>query len=183
MNAINISCYTSTTMSVLTRDEIIKRIKSGEIIIDPFDESSVGPASVDLHLDNQFRVFEKRTEPYPLDENASYEDITKILPPQDEFILQPDQTIHAITIEKLMLPTNLCGWLEGKSSLGRLGLAIHITAGFIHPGVVNKQVLEINNMSPVPLILHKGIAICQVIFEETIGNAKYEGKFQGQEKP
>lgn len=170
-------------MSVLTHDEIVKRIQQGDITIDPFDESSVGPASVDLHLDNQFRIFHSRSEPYALDDHANFEDITTSMPLQDTFVLQPGQTIHAITMEKLTLPKNLCGWLEGRSSLGRLGLAIHITAGFIHPGVSNKQVLEINNMSPVPLILHKGIAICQVIFEETIGEAAYNGRYQGQEKP
>jgi dCTP deaminase len=170
-------------MAVLTHDIILEYIAQKIILIDPFDAASVGPASVDLHLDDRYRVFQKRSKPFDLNDLATHNDITEEIPPADEYTIMPGQTIHGITIEKITLPGNICGWLEGRSSLGRIGLAIHITAGFIHPGISNKQVLEINNMSPVPLVLHKGIAVCQIIFEETKGEAKYQGKYSSQVAP
>ena len=98
-------------------------------------------------------------------------------------MLNPGQTAHGITIEKITLPDNICGWIEGRSSLGRLGLSVHITASFIQPGISNKQVLEMNNVGPIPLAIYPGIAVCQIILEETLGAAKYQGRFRHQHQP
>jgi len=170
-------------MSVLTKNEILKRIEKGDLKIEPFDEKSIGPASIDFHLGDAFRVFKTENGLYHIDKNANHEDITEPVEIDEYIVIEPKQTIHGITVEKLTLPDDLCAWIEGRSMIGRLGLTTHITAGFIQPGVSNKTVLEIHNMGPLPLALHPGIAICQIILMETKGKARYEGKFQTQEKP
>jgi dCTP deaminase len=172
--------YDRDTMAILTHDELLKRIESKEITVDPFDVDSVGPASIDFHLDNTFRVYKKNIPSYHVDKNINYKDITDIVSVDEFFLLLPGQTILGITKETLTLPPNLCGWIEGRSSLGRVGLTIHITASFIQPGCSNKQVLEINNMNAMSLALHPGIAVCQIILEETKGEASYRGQFQNQ---
>jgi len=170
-------------MSILTRDEIKKRLKSGDIIVDPLDEKNIGPASIDMHLDKTFRVFRGVRDIYHVDQNADFRDITKVVKIDDYILLQPGQMVHGLTIEKLTLSDNIAAFIEGRSSIGRLGLTAHITAGFIQPGISNKQVLEINNVGPVPLALHVGVAICQVIFVTTVGKAKYQGKYANQLSP
>lgn len=170
-------------MSVLTREEILKRIKSGEIKIEPFDKKQVGPASVDFHLDNKFRIFKPIKDIYHVDKKADFRNVTKTITVDKYLMLMPGQTVHGITVEKLTLASDICGWIEGRSSLGRLGLMVHITASFIQPGSFNKQVLEMNNAGPVPLAVYPGIAICQIIFMKTIGKAKYKGRFSEQKTP
>jgi dCTP deaminase len=170
-------------MSVLTHDKIIERVNQGDIVISPFDPKSVGAASIDFHLGNQFRVFNENNGTYNLDSQADYKDISKLTKVDHEFVLHPNQMVLGITQEKLKLSNNLCGWIEGRSSIGRMGLTVHITAGFIQPGVDNHQVLEIFNSAPVPLALHPGIAICQIVFQTTEGRASYKGQYQGQESP
>ena len=174
---------TAIIMSVLTQKEIMSRIEQGHIEVDPFDPDSVGPASIDFHLGRQFRVFEPSEQIYHLDNKADYQDITRLTTVEDHFVLNPNRMVLGITQERLKLGPNLCGWIEGRSSIGRIGLTVHITAGFIQPGVNNKQVLEIYNSAPVPLALHPGTAICQIVFQETIGEAYYQGQYQGQESP
>jgi dCTP deaminase len=172
-------------MAILTHDQIIKRVKDGEIGIDPFDERFVGPASVDLHLANQFRVFRRVRDIFHVTEAADYEDVTEIVEIGDDdyFVLMPGETAHGITRERIRLPETLCGWLQGRSRFARLGLMVHITASFMQPGIDNKQALEINNAGPMPLALRPGIAICQFIFEECIGQAKYQGRYRSQLAP
>ncbi len=170
-------------MSVLTHDKIIERINQGDIVISPFEPRSVGAASIDFHLGNQFRVFNKNNDVYDLDDQADYKEITKLTTVEDEFVLYPKQMVLGITQEKLELSDNLCGWIEGRSSIGRMGLTVHITAGFIQPGVNNHQVLEIYNSAPIPLALHPETAICQIIFQTTKGRAKYKGQYQDQKSP
>ncbi len=170
-------------MSVLTHDKIIERINQGDIGISPFDSKSVGAASVDFHLGSQFRIFEPSEQAYHLNNQADYKDITRLTTVKDHFVLNPNQMVLGITQEKLKLSNNLCGWIEGRSSIGRMGLTVHITAGFIQPGVDNHQVLEIFNSAPVPLALHPGIAICQIVFQTTEGQASYQGQYQGQKEP
>lgn len=87
-----------------------------------------------------------------------------------------------ITKERIKLGENICGWLEGRSRFARLGLLVHISAGFMQPGINNQQVLEIVNLGHRPLRLHAGTKICQFIFQTTKGKAKYEGKFKGQKE-
>ncbi|HYU20937.1 MAG TPA: dCTP deaminase [Chloroflexota bacterium] len=172
-------------MPILTHDEIIRRVRSGEIGIDPFDERAVGPASVDLHLANHFRVFRRVREIFHVTESADYGDVTEIVEVGDDdyFVLMPGETAHGITRERIRLPETLCGWLQGRSRFARVGLMVHITAAFIQPGVDNKQALEINNAGPMPLAIRPGIAACQFIFEECVGRAKYDGRYRAQLEP
>ena len=167
-------------MSILTRDEILKEIDAGRIKIDPFDPDDVGPASVDLRLSNQFRVFKKLHTTFDVTEEADYEDITEFLEVEERFLLLPGESVLGITQERVTLPSDLCGWLDGRSRFARLGLTVHVTAGFMQPGISNKQVLEINNVSPIPLYLYPGTKVCQFIFQKCIGNAVYSGRFSSQ---
>ena len=172
-------------VAILTHDEIICRVRSGEIGIDPFDEQAVGPASVDLHLANQFRVFKRVRDIFHVTEEADYGDVTDLVEigEDDYFVLMPGETAHGITRERIRLPDSLCGWLQGRSRFARVGLMVHITASFMQPGIDNKQALEINNAGPMPLALRPGIAVCQFIFEEGIGRATYQGRYRGQIAP
>jgi dCTP deaminase len=172
-------------MSILTRDEIIRRVRSGEIGIDPFDERAVGPASVDLHLATQFRVFRRVRDIFHVTEEAAYEDVSEVIEVADSdyFVLMPGETCHGLTRERITLPNNLCGWLQGRSRFARLGLMVHITAAFIQPGIDNHQALEINNAGPMPLALRPGTALCQFIFQTCVGEASYSGRYKAQEAP
>jgi dCTP deaminase len=169
-------------MSILTHDEILKEIAAGNIVIDPFDAERVGPASVDLHLGNEFRVFRKVHDIVRVTEAANYEEITEKIVVDDHLLLMPQETVLGITQEKITLASNLCGWLEGRSRFSRLGLLVHISASFIQPGIENKQVLEISNFSPMPLALYPGTPMCQFVFQRTIGQSKYRGRFRNQKE-
>lgn len=172
-------------MAVLAREEILRRIRASEIRIEPFSEDQVGPASVDLHLHNQFRVFRRVRDIFHVNEEASYEQVTELITVENDdfFVLMPGETAHGITRERISLPEDLCGWLQGRSRFARIGLMVHITASFMHPGIDNRQALEMNNAGPMPLAIRPGIAICQFIFETTIGRARYEGRFRNQLEP
>ena len=167
-------------MCVLTRNVILQEIRDGNIVIDPFDESMVGPGSVDLHLSNEIREFPPKSELYHVTDDPDVEAVTVRRLVEDYFVLQPGETIHGITRERIRLPGDICGRLEGRSRFARLGLMIHVTAGFIQPGVNNRQVLELSNTSREPLAIHPGVRICQFIFERTEGHAVYEGMFKEQ---
>jgi dCTP deaminase len=172
-------------VAILTHDEIIRRVRSGEIGIDPFSEEKVGPASVDLHLHNQFRVFRRVRDIFHVTEEADYSEVTELLTIEadDYFVLMPGETAHGMTHERLRLPDNLCGWLQGRSRFARVGLMVHITASLMQPGIDNHQALEMNNAGPMPLAIRPGIAICQFIFEECIGRAHYAGRYRQQVAP
>lgn len=167
---------------LLTRDIIKKEIKEGRIKIEPeLPESSIQVASVDLSLSNIFRVFQKAERVIDVIESTDYKTIsTEIV--KDVVLLSPGETILGVTREKITLPGDICGWLEGRSRFARLGLLIHISAGLIQPGVSNHQVLEITNLGSSVLALHAGERICQLAFQRLEGNALYDGKFQGQEQ-
>ncbi len=170
-------------MSILTRDEILKAIQAGEIGISPFTEDMVGPGSVDLHMGDEFRVFKKMHTIYHVTNDSDFSDITALVKVEDYFVLMPGETVLGITRERIRLADNICGWLEGRSRFARLGLMVHITAGFMQPGIDNHQVLEISNVSSIPLALHPGTRICQFIFQRTLGSAHYQGRFSKQERP
>lgn len=165
---------------ILTRDDILKEMKKGRIKIEPFSKDQVGPASIDLSLGNEFRVF-KKWKTAPVSEDVDYKKFTKLIKVDTYRTLAPEDFILGLTKEKLTLPDNICGWLTGRTRFARLGLSIHITASFIQPGVSNKQVLEIKNVSKLQLILCPGTRVCQVILMKTTGRSKYEGKFAKQE--
>jgi dCTP deaminase len=172
-------------MSIITHDEILKLIRAGRIQIDPFSEQQVGPASIDLHLGNHFRVFKEIRRPFDVTEEADLDKITEQIhvPDGDSLMLMPRKTCLGITMERVRLPPNICGWLEGRSRFARLGLVIHATAGFVQPGIDNKQVLEITNNGQVPLNIIPKVALCQLVLEECVGQAIYNGRFHEQILP
>ncbi|MBX6342974.1 MAG: 2'-deoxycytidine 5'-triphosphate deaminase, partial [Thermomicrobiaceae bacterium] len=106
-------------MGVLTRSEILRRIEAGTIAIDPFDPSQVGPASIDLHLDRQFRVFRPAQEIFHVTDEADYRSVTEIIEVEDYFLLLPGQAIHGVTQERITLPEDICGWIQGRSRFAR----------------------------------------------------------------
>ena len=114
-----------------------------------------------------------------------YEEVTDLVTVEDGdyLLLMPGELVHGITKENIRLPQNLAGWIEGRSRYARIGLMVHVTAGLVQPGCNNKQVLEISNMSPMPLALYPGTRICQIVLEEVKGKAEYQGKFREQNKP
>ena len=166
-------------MTILTRDEILKQMKKGRIKIEPFSKDQIGPASIDLSVSDEFRVF-KKWKTAPVSEDVDYKDFTRLVKVDKYKILGPGEFVLGMTKEKLTLPENICGWLTGRTRFARLGLSIHITASFIQPGVSNRQVLEIKNVGSIPLILYPGTRICQVILLDTLGKGKYQGKFAKQ---
>ncbi len=169
-------------MGVLTKEEILKEIGRGNLVIEPFDEQRVGPGSIDLCLGNEFRVFKKLRNALTIDDHIDLEDLTERVVVEDSFTLMPGETVLGITKERLTLPGNICGWLEGRSRFARIGLVIHMTASFVQPGVNNRQVLEIGNLAPFPIVLTPGVRICQIILERTEGEASYQGRFRDQDQ-
>ena len=172
-------------MTILSRNEILRYIDEKQIEIVPFDRSQVGPTSIDLTLGNEFRVFRKVRKIFYVQDEANYEDITEMIRVDDGnyLLLMPGELVHGITKERMKLPEDLTGWIEGRSRYARIGLMIHVTAGLVQPGCNNKQVLEISNMSPMPLALYPGTKICQIILEKVEGKVRYSGKFKDQTTP
>lgn len=172
-------------MATLGREELLKLIESGMIVIEPFRKEQVGPASIDLHLGQNFRVFETPRDTFHIREDADYRRITRPVNVERDgsFLIMPNELVQGITEENLTLPSTLSGRIEGRSRFARLGLLIHLSSGFIQPGSTGRVVLEILNVSPLPLALHPGTAICQVIVEEAVGATKYRGAFSGQRVP
>lgn len=168
---------------VLTRDSILAEIAAGNVVIDPYDESVVGPASIDLHLGEEIRVLDDGDGPVAIRDDTDYRDGSRSLRLDKPYPLQPGETVLGITRERIRLAPKICGWLEGRSRFARLGLAIHVTAGFINPGVDNRQVLEISNLSGRVLELHAGTRLCQIILQRTEGSAVYSGRFADQDEP
>jgi dCTP deaminase len=169
-------------MGVLAREEILRLVDSGTVQVDPLREDQVGPGSIDLHLGNEFRVFKKLRNACVVEEGISLEELSDRVEVDDSFTLMPGETVLGITRERIKLPANVCGWLEGRSRFARIGLVIHMTASFVQPGVNNRQVLEIGNLAPFPLVLKPGVRICQIILERTEGAASYGGRFMSQDR-
>ena len=167
-------------MSVLTRDVILREIDEGRIRIDPFDRSQVGVASIDLTLGDEIRVIENDPVPIRVEDHTDYREHTRVRPLSSSFRLDPGVTIHGITAECISLPGDLCGFLEGRSRFARLGLMIHVTSAFVQPGVSNRQVLEMSNVSSRALEIVPGVRICQIVLMRTEGSAIYRGRFQDQ---
>jgi dCTP deaminase len=172
-------------MSVLIGEEIKKALKKKAINVEPLDESQIGPGSIDLTLGNDFRIFKKRSKVYHIKNDSHFQDITSSVHVEDggSIVIRPGEMILGITKEKITLSNNMSGRLEGRSRFARFGLAVHVTAGFMHPGISNHQVLEIVNLGHAPLALYPGVRICQFIFEKCTGHATYRGRFAGQLKP
>ncbi len=163
---------------ILTKNEILKAIEKKELVIKPLNKNQIGAGSIDLTLDNQFRIF-KKDSLIKISENVDYKKYTKLIKAK-KIVLQPREMALGITKEKLKLPPTLCGWLQGRSRFARLGLVVHVTASFVQPGSENKQVLEMINLGKNPIEIHAGDRICQLILERTEGKAKFKGKFVNQ---
>lgn len=170
---------------ILAKSAIFEEIKKGNIKISPYYEEYVGPASVDLHLGTTFRRFKHHNEVFDVTEDSDFEQITEVaeVGKDGSLLLKQGETVLGITRERITLSKGLCGWIEGRSRFARIGLGVHITSGFAHPGIDNHQVLEITNLSPTPLMLYPGVRICQFVFQRCEGEGSYRGKFQGQDRP
>jgi dCTP deaminase len=173
-------------------DHTIKdAIADGRITIDPFDEAMVQPSSVDLRCDPNFRVFENHK--YALiDPKAPQQDLTTgvTATESDPFILHPGEFVLGSTIEVIGLADDIVARLEGKSSLGRLGLLIHSTAGFIDPGFRGQVTLELSNVANLPIAIYPGMKIGQISFYQMstpadvpYGSPQLGSKYQGQSGP
>ncbi len=172
-------------MSILIGKEIEKALKNKSIIIEPLDKSQIGPGSIDLTLGNDFKIFRKRSKIYHVKNDSHFQDLTRDIHVNDgdHIVVRSGEMILGITKEKITLADTIAGRLEGRSRFARFGLSVHVTAGFMHPGISNHQVLEIVNSGLGPLALYPGTRICQFIFEKCSGHAKYQGRFAKQVKP
>lgn len=176
---------------VLSDKTIKEELEKGRINIDPFDPSCVQPSSVDLHVDRYFRVFRNSRAPF-IDVRKPQEDLTELIEIKDDgpFILHPGEFALGSTLETVSLPDDLVARLEGKSSLGRLGLLIHSTAGFIDPGWKGHLTLELSNVANLPITLYYKMKIGQISFlrctspaEHPYGSEKLKSRYQGQKGP
>ena len=176
---------------ILSDHTIREEIAAGRIVIDPFSDACVQPSSVDLHLDNYFRVFRNHTMGV-IDVKQNLEELTELLEASDEqpFILHPGEFVLGSTSERVALPTDLVGRLEGKSSLGRLGLLIHSTAGFVDAGWDGQLTLELSNVANLPITLYPGMKIGQISFmrmttpaDNPYGSGQLGSKYQNQRGP
>jgi len=162
---------------ILTKKVIFEEIRKGKIKITPFRKANIGPASIDLTLDNKFRIHTGKR--IVLGENIDYKKYTRLVK-KNNIVLKPGDFVLGITKEQVRLPEDVCGILTGRTRFARLGLGIHVTASLVQPGANNKQVLEIKNLGSSELIIKPGLKICQLILERTEGKAKYRGKFRKQ---
>jgi dCTP deaminase len=173
-------------VSVLSDRDIREALEAGDVVIRPYDPVDLQPSSVDLHLDRSFRVFRNNRYPF-IDVRAPQPDLTELLSVADDepFILHPGEFVLGQTLEWVELPDDLVARLEGKSSLGRLGLLIHSTAGYVDPGFDGTITLELSNVAKLPISIHPGMAIGQISFLQmtTPVDAPYRGKYQGQSGP
>ncbi len=168
-------------MSVLTRQAILEELESGRLKIEPFALDQLGAASIDLTLGGEIRVIEAGDGPIDLREDTDYRDHTRLSSLDQPYVLEPGCTIHGITRERIHLPRNLSGFLEGRSRFARLGLMVHVTSAFVQPGVANRQVLEMSNVSNRSLRIHAGVRLCQLVLMRTEGEALYAGRFADQD--
>ena len=176
---------------VLSDRTIRRLLEEGRIGIDPFDESLIQPSSVDVRVDRLFRVFHNNRYPF-IDVREEQEDLTELVEVEDDspFVLHPGEFVLGSTLERVTLPDDLVARLEGKSSLGRLGLLIHSTAGFIDPGWDGHVTLELANVANLPITVYPGMKIGQLSFvqltepaEHPYGSDGLGSKYQGQRGP
>jgi dCTP deaminase len=176
---------------LLSDRDIRAEIAAGRVAVEPFAEAMVQPSSVDVRLDRFFRVFENHKYSV-IDPSIEQSELTRevIVEPNEHFILHPGEFVLASTYEIITLPDDIAGRLEGKSSLGRLGLLTHSTAGFIDPGFSGHITLELSNVANLPVKLFPGMKIGQLCLiklsspaEHPYGSAVYASRYQGQRGP
>ena len=159
---------------ILSDIDIKKAVKEGRIILQPFIESAVQPASVDLHLDNKFLIF-KRTQHFVVDVKKPVDDMMAevMIDEEHPFIIHPGEFALGLTMEKIGVADDMVGRLEGKSSLGRLGIIIHATAGYLDPGNFLKMTLELHNIGQLPVMLYYKMPIAQMAFSPLSSKAEH----------
>ena len=176
---------------ILSDGDIKKELDSGHLVIDDIQPGAIQPVSVDLSLGSKFRVFNKTSYPH-IDVKQELAELTELVEVGEAapFYLHPGDFVLGITQERIGIPSDLMGRLDGKSSLGRLGLLVHSTAGFIDPGFKGRIVLEFTNVSPLPISLYPGMPIAQVSFYKLTrpamrpyGHDKRSSKYQDQDGP
>jgi dCTP deaminase len=176
---------------VLSDRSIRAEIEAGRVVIDPYDPGLVQPSSIDVRVDRRFRVFQNSRYPY-IDVRQAMEDLTELVEVEGEepFILHPGEFVLGQTLERVTLPNDLVARLEGKSSLGRLGLLIHSTAGFVDSGFSGNLTLELSNVANLPITIYHGMPIGQISFmrmdspvERPYGSGETGSKYQGQGEP
>ena len=176
---------------LLSDRDILAEIDAGRITLDPWDPAMMQPSSIDVRLDRYFRVFENHKYPH-IDPAADQSDLTRMIEPEGDepFILHPGEFVLGSSFEAVTLPDDVAARLEGKSSLGRLGLLTHSTAGFIDPGFSGHVTLELSNVATLPIKLWPGMKIGQLCFfrlsspaEHPYGSEVYGSRYQGQRGP
>ena len=176
---------------ILSDRSIREALAAGRIVIDPLDDGAVQPSSVDLRLGPSFRVFRNHTLGH-IDVKQDLSELTTLLEADedDPFILHPGEFVLGCTLERVVLPADVVARLEGKSSLGRLGLLIHSTAGFVDPGFDGQLTLELSNVANLPITLYPQMRIGQISFQrmttaadEPYGSKKLGSKYHGQRGP
>jgi dCTP deaminase len=176
---------------ILSDRTIREELAAGRVVIEPLDEADIQPSSVDLRIDRYFRVFRNHTMRV-IDVREDQEELTELVEVADEdaLILHPGEFVLGSTLERVALPDDLVARLEGKSSLGRLGLLIHSTAGFVDAGWDGHLTLELSNVANLPITLYPGMKIGQISFlrmttpaETPYGSARIGSKYQGQRGP
>ncbi len=182
-------CYAG---SVLLSDRDIRaELDANRIGLDPYEPGMIQPSSIDVRLDRYFRLFDNHKYPF-IDPAEDQPELTHLIEvrPDEAFILHPGEFVLASTYEAVTLPDDVAARLEGKSSLGRLGLLTHSTAGFIDPGFTGHVTLELSNVATLPIKLWPGMKIGQMCFfrlsspsERPYGSAEYANRYQGQRGP
>jgi len=176
---------------LLSDADLRKELDAGRLVLDPWDPAMLQPSSVDVRLDRYFRVFQNSRYTH-IDPRQQQDELTTQVEPDgdDPFVLHPGEFVLGSTFEAVTLPDDLAGRLEGKSSLGRLGLLTHSTAGFIDPGFTGHITLELSNVANLPITLWPGMKIGQLCLfrltstaEHPYGSAVYGSRYQDQRGP
>ncbi len=178
-------------MVLISDRDIRAEIDAKRIVLDPYDPTMVQPSSVDVRIDRLFRLFDNHKYAH-IDPAEDQPDLTRLVEvaPDEPFILHPGEFVLGSTYEAVTLPDDIAARLEGKSSLGRLGLLTHSTAGFIDPGFSGHVTLELSNVATLPIKLWPGMKIGQLCFfqlsspaEHPYGSSGYGNRYQGQRGP
>jgi dCTP deaminase len=176
---------------VLSDRTIREQLALGRIVVEPHHPDDIQPSSIDLHLGPKFQVFRNSRYPY-IDPSVEQDGLTEQVEAtvEEPFVLHPGEFVLGATVERVTLPDDIVARLEGKSSLGRLGLLIHSTAGYVDPGWTGTLTLELSNVANLPIVLTPGMAIGQISFmqmttavDRPYGSAGLGSKYQGQTDP
>ncbi|WP_162616465.1 dCTP deaminase [Xylanimonas allomyrinae] len=176
---------------LLSDRDIRAELDQGRVVLDPYEPAMLQPSSIDVRLDRYFRLFDNHKYPY-IDPSQEQPDLTRLVEVtgDEPFVLHPGEFVLGSTFESITLPDDVAARLEGKSSLGRLGLLTHSTAGFIDPGFSGHVTLELSNVATLPIMLWPGMKIGQTCFfrlsspaEHPYGSSQYGSRYQGQRGP